>query len=408
MRRTDGIRLASRSLIENPLRTFLTLLGISIGVTAVILVVSIIQGLNSYVGNAVSVLGPNVFVFDKYGIVKGREAWIRARRRNKNLTVQDVEAIRRQATLVDQVAAKKWWGTALKFGSITLNDVDVQAVTPEGLEIESFDLMSGRYFTPQENDSGVRVCFLGYDVAQGLFPGLDPIGRTITALRSRFRVIGVAERKGSVFGRSRDNYIVVPFQTYIKLRGMRGSIQIQVRAREGVNVEAALDETRSILRTRRHLRFEEDDNFGVFTASGVMDFWRDLTEKIFNIAIFVVSISLVVGGIVIMNIMLLSVVERTREIGVRKAIGARDVDIRFQFLAESVMLCALGGATGVLVAWICVWFIGTHTPMPARFPTWAPWLAIGVTSGVGVFFGLHPARQAARLDPIEALRAEAV
>ena len=408
MRKSDGIRLALLSLIENPLRTFLTLLGISIGVTAVILVVSIIQGLNGYVGNAVSGLGPNVFIIEKYGIIKGREDWIRARRRNKNVTIAEAETIQRQATLLDKLAMKKWSGTSVKFGSTTLNDIQVQGVSPEGLEIEPFDLELGRHFTPQENESAVRVCFLGFDVAENLFPGMDPIGRTITALGSRFRVIGVAERKGSMFGRSRDNYLVVPFKTYLKVRGLRGSIQVYMRAAPGADVTAALDEARSILRSKRHLGYNEDDDFGVVTASGVMDFWRDLTEKIFNIAIFVVSISLVVGGIVIMNIMLLSVVERTREIGVRKAIGARDGDIRFQFLAESVMLCALGGVIGVAIAWVGVWLIGSYTALPARFPTWAPWLAIGVTSAVGIFFGLHPARQAARLDPIEALRSEAV
>jgi putative ABC transport system permease protein len=408
MRRADGVRLAVHSLVENPLRTFLTLLGISIGVTAVILVVSIIQGLNGYVSNAVSGLGPNVFIIEKYGIIKGREAWILARRRNQNVTVEEAEAIRRQATTIDLVATKRWSGTTVKFGRESLSDVQVQGIAPEGLEVEPFEMELGRHFTPQENDSASRVCFLGYDVAQNLFAGMDPIGETVSALDSRFRVIGVAERKGSLFGRSRDNFIVIPFKTFLKLRGQRSSIQIYIRAAPGVEVTTAIDEARTILRTRRHLDYNEADDFGLITSSGVMDFWRDLTEKIFNIAIFVVSISLVVGGIVIMNIMLLSVVERTREIGVRKAIGARDADIRFQFLAESVMLCAMGGLIGVGVAWTLVWLIANFTPLPASFPLWAPWLAIGVTSGVGIFFGLHPARQAAQLDPIEALRAEAV
>lgn len=407
MRRLDGIDLAFHSLIENPLRTFLTLLGISIGVTAVILVVSIIQGLNGYVSNTVSGLGPSVFIVEKFGIIKGREDWIRARRRNRDVTVAEAEAIRRQATLIDKVGIKRFSGTGARFESVMVSDVQVQGITPECLEIEPFDLVLGRHFTAPENDGAARVCFIGADVAENLFTGKDPIGRTITIMNSRFRVIGVAERLGSMFGRSRDNYVVVPYKTLQKIRGGRGSVSIFLRAKAGVDLEEAIDEARSIMRTRRHLGYSEDDTFGIVTSSGVMDFWRDLTEKIFNIAIFVVSISLVVGGIVIMNIMLLSVVERTREIGVRKAIGARDADIRFQFLTESVMLCSMGGLIGVLVAWGAVLLISNFTPLPASFPTWAPWLAVGVTSAVGIFFGLHPARQAAQLDPIEALRAEA-
>jgi putative ABC transport system permease protein len=219
-------------------------------------------------------------------------------------------------------------------------------------------------------------------------------------------VIGVAQKQGSFLGNQQDNFAIMPISTFTKMRGWRRTYNLLVQVRDPARFEEAIDEVRSILRSRRHLRFDEEDNFGVVTPDALMTVWKDLTRMIFSVATFVVSISLVVGGIVIMNIMLLTVVERTREIGVRKAVGARQRDIHRQFLIESAMLCAAGGLAGVLVGWAGTWAVATYTPLPARFPLWAPILAVVVTSAVGVFFGLHPARKAARLDPIEALRKE--
>jgi putative ABC transport system permease protein len=218
--------------------------------------------------------------------------------------------------------------------------------------------------------------------------------------------VGTAKQKGSVFGFSRDNYVKIPFTTLRKIFGSRRSVNISVKAAEGVDMEDAMDEARAVLRARHHLDYGDPDDFGFLTSEGINDLWHDLTQTIFLVAIFVVGISLVVGGIVIMNIMLVSVIERTREIGVRKAVGARQRDIVLQFLVESVTLSCVGGAIGVAGAYALSWAIRTFSPLPARFPLWAPLLAFGICATIGVFFGLQPARKAARLDPIEALRTE--
>ena len=408
MTRLDGVRLALASLIENPLRSFLTLVGIAMGVTAVIFVVSVINGLNLYVAEKLSVLGPDVFVVDKYGIIKSHEEWVRARRRNPDLKWEDVAAIRRQTTLVDKIAVTKDTGTTVKRGKNSVTDVYVRAATAEVFEIEPYEIADGRAFSSAEVDRAARVCVLGWDVADTLFPRGDGVGREVTALGRGFQVIGVGEKRGSSFGQSEDNYAMIPITAYEKIRGSWGSLSIAVRASDPNRVEDAIDEVRSALRARHHVKYNDDDDFGIVTADALMTLWRDLTVMIFNVAVFVVSISLVVGGIVIMNIMLLTVVERTREIGVRKAVGARYGDIFFQFLAESVMLCALGGVLGVGMGWAGVGLVRVLTPLPAKLPLWAPILAVSVTSAVGVFFGLHPARHAGRLDPIEALRSETV
>ena len=404
MRWTDGIRIAFASLIENPLRTFLTLLGIIIGVTAVIFVVSVIEGLNGYIANTFGNLGPSVFTVSKFGIIKDRDEWERAWRRNKDLTMADVAAIKRGAPLVEKISTQQTTRNSVRSGRQTVMDVNVRGVTAEMFDIEAIKIELGRPTTVTEDEHTVPVAFLGYDVAQQLFGGFDPIGRKIFTMDRTFTVIGVGERKGTAFGMPLDNYVIIPLSVFGQIHGIHRSLDISCKAVDPARMQEAMDEVRVVLRARHHCKPTEDDDFGMVTSEAVMEMWRDMTAKIFFVAIFVVSISLVVGGIVIMNIMLLSVVERTREIGVRKAIGARQQDIRFQFLSESVMLCAAGGVIGVSLAWVCTWAVRTFTPLPAEFPLWAPLLAVTITSVVGIFFGLHPAAKASELDPIDALR----
>ncbi len=404
MKTTDGIRISLASLLENPLRSFLTLLGIAISVTAVILVVSVINGLNLYIADSIGDLGPDVFVLNKFGLIKNHEDWLKAARRNKDLKTEDADAIRRQAPLAAQVGVSRWSGASLKYGSKTMTDVSVGAVSAEIFDIQSIDVADGRVFSAVEVEHAVPVCFLGYEVADGLFASLDPIDKEVRIWGRSFQVVGVAKKRGSVFGSSQDNFVRIPITIYEKMRGSRGSISISVKAATTQRLAECMDDVRGIMRARHHLRYEDDDDFGFVTSAGVMEVWNNLTRMIFRVAIFVVGISLVVGGIVIMNIMLLTVVERTREIGIRKAIGARQRDVRFQFLVESVMLCAAGGLVGVAVGYLGAWAVRSYTPLPARFPVWAPLVAVAVTSAVGIFFGIHPARQAARLNPIEALR----
>ncbi|MCX7048251.1 MAG: ABC transporter permease [Candidatus Sumerlaeota bacterium] len=406
MTRSDGIRIAVESLIENPLRTLLTLLGVAIGVAAVIFVISVIEGLDGYVANAMSDLKPDVFVLDKFGIIKGHDEWVRAQRRNKDLKKEDAEAVRSLAHLAGKVGVSQFYTSSARYGNQTATDVTVRGASAEVMEIEPFDVDKGRGLTPGDVEHSARAAFLGYEVAENLFGHLDPIGREIRVLGRQFEVVGVAAKKGSVFGQSRDNFVLIPITVFHRILGTQGWVMISVQSRDPQRMDAALDEARSILRARHHLRYNDDDDFGVVTSEGIMGFWRDLTGTLFRVAIFVVSISLVVGGIVIMNVMLLSVVERTREIGVRKAVGARQSDIKFQFLVESLILCSAGGLTGALIGWLGTWAVRTQTVLPASFPWWAPLLAAAVTSAVGVFFGIYPAKTAGKLDPIEALRSE--
>ena len=315
-----------------------------------------------------------------------------------------MEAIRRGAPLVDRIASAQSTRSTIRNGREAVDAVSIRGVSAEMFDIEATKVDLGRVFTSMEDEHTMPVIFLGYDVAEQLFGSYDPIGRHVFTMNRTFTVVGVGKRKGSAFGMSMDNYAVIPFSVFARVHGVHNSIGISARAVDSARLQEAIDEVRVVLRARHHVAYNDDDDFGVITADAVMDLWNDLTSKIFFVAIFVVSISLVVGGIVIMNIMLLSVVERTREIGVRKAIGARQQDIKFQFLAESVMLCASGGLIGVSMAWVCTWLVRSFTPLPAQFPLWAPALAVGITSIVGIFFGLHPAAKAGKLDPIDALR----
>jgi putative ABC transport system permease protein len=316
----------------------------------------------------------------------------------------DAEAIRKLATLVGKVAPASGARSVVKYGANSVKDITVMGVSAEALEIKPYKIEQGRNFTATELNRAVPMVFLGFNVADQLFGRSNPIGRTVKVLERSFTVIGVAEKKGSTFGQSQDNYVLIPITLLHKIHGAHRSIDISCMARDPKRLDEAVDEVRALMRARHHLAFKDEDDFGILTSEGIMQVWRDLTQMIFRVAIFVVSISLVVGGIVIMNIMLLSVVERTREIGIRKAIGARQQDIQFQFLAESILLCAMGGLIGVAMAWLGTWAVRTFTALPARFPLWAPMLAVSITSIVGIFFGLHPAHKAAGLDPIEALR----
>ncbi len=406
MKWTDGVRISVASLFENPLRSFLTLLGISISVTAVILVVSVIQGLDLYVASTVSELGSDSLAVSRFGIMKNHSEWLKAARRNKPLRNDDAEAIRRKAHLIKRVGISRDHGAMVRFRSERISDVKVRGVTSEVQEIESLEIEEGRTLVPAETETASYACVLGYDVAQELFSPLDPIGRKVQMWGRSFRVVGVAAKRGSAFGQSRDIFVLIPLANFEKIHGDHGALTIVAQAVSPALLTDAEEEVRGIMRTRHQLRPSDEDNFGIFTSAGVMGIWRSLTSMIFGVAVFVVSISLVVGGIVIMNIMLLSVVERTREIGVRKAIGARNRDIRFQFMVESMFLCAFGGLLGVLMGWALAWGVRTYTPLPSSFPLWAPVLAVFITSTVGIFFGIYPARQAAKLDPIEALRAQ--
>lgn len=402
----EATRLAVESIWANRLRSFLTLLGVIIGIAAIVATAAVIQGLNKYVADKLSDLGQGTFTVQRFGIITNRQQFLDAIRKNRHLGREDARAVRDRCTLAREVAWQVRSTADIRRGDTLLKSVEVGGVTPGILEIEPFEVADGRIILPFENDRAVPVAFIGNDIVEQLFGDVDPIGKELRIKGQPVRVIGTAVKKGSFLGFSQDNFVKIPYSLHRKLYGTRRSVRISVQAADSTQMEECMDEVRAILRARHHLRPRDDDDFGMLTAAGINDLWKSMTTTIFSIALFVVGISLVVGGIVIMNIMLVSVIERTREIGVRKAVGARQRDIVMQFLIESTLLSCIGGAIGIAVAFCVSWGLSNYTPLPAEFPPWAPPVAFFVCTGIGVFFGISPARRAANLDPIEALRTE--
>ncbi|MBI4482876.1 MAG: ABC transporter permease [Acidobacteria bacterium] len=402
----EAAKVALESLRANKLRSFLTLLGIIIGITAIIAVISIINGLNLYIAEKVANLGSNVFVVQKFGIITSHDQWMDAVKRNKDLKLEDARAIQDRCRNCEAVGVEVHTYEDVKYGNQTVEEVGIGGITANILPLENYEVDLGRALSEFDVDHARYVAFMGADVGENLFPHTDPLGKQVRIGRTKFTIVGLGKKRGSVFGQSRDNYAKIPLSTFQKIYGSRRSVNITVKARSQQVMDEAEDEARVILRARHHLRYNAEDDFGIVSSQGINDLWKDLTEKIFVVAIFVVGISLVVGGIVIMNIMLVSVIERTREIGIRKAVGARQPDILRQFLIESVILCCAGGAIGIALAFLVSYGLSKATPLPSSFPLWAPPFAFAVCTLIGVFFGIHPARKAAHLDPIEALRAE--
>jgi putative ABC transport system permease protein len=404
----EALKLALSSIMAHKLRSFLTLLGVIFGVLTVIVIVSLIEGFNSYVDEKIANIGTNAFAVQKYSIedFSSVEALNAARRRNKDVTLDDLEAIRaRGGAIRDAGGVEDSFGD-LKFGATTLFLVHIKATTPNIAEIERTEAETGRYFTQTEEDARRHVCFIGADVAEKLFPVNNPLGQSIKIDGRPFEVIGVGRALGSVFGQTRDMYVGIPLSTFLSIYGTRRSIQISVTSTSEASYMDAIDEARVVMRARRKLAPNEKDNFGIITPSAI----NELRDKIFGTiqmaAIGVTSISLVVGGIVIMNIMLVSVTERTKEIGIRKSIGARRSDILKQFLAESTLLSLMGGSLGVTGAYLLAKLVAVLTPVPTSLPWLAVAVALLVSGGVGLISGVYPAWKAAGLDPIEALRAD--
>ncbi len=401
----DYTGVALDSLRANKLRSFLTLLGIIIGITSIISVISIIQGLDHYWKAKVSNFGPNTFVITQFPITTNIDQLYEMIRRNPDIRDDVADAVRRGCTACEAVGVETHKQARVRHGRQSVESIDMAGMTPNILDIEPYDVAIGRTIQDWEQEHSRFVTFVGWEIADKLFPGTDPLGKTIQIDDHHYAIVGVAEKKGTVFGFSRDNFVKVPISTFQKIYGSRRSVNISIKAREG-QMQQAEDQARLITRTKHNLDYHETDDFGLITSEGVNDLFNNLTNVIFSVSLFVVGISLVVGGIVIMNIMLVSVVERTKEIGIRKAVGARQQDVVNQFLVESVVLCCTGGLGGVIFAWGISWTLARFTPLPSAFPLWAPLVAITLSTIIGVFFGIYPARRAGKLDPIEALRAE--
>jgi len=402
----ETFRIALDTLRAHKLRTFLTLLGVILAVTTLVAVMSVLNGLNVYVADKVANLGANAFVVDRIGIVTNLDEWTKARKRPP-LDISDYEALRDGMRLANATAGEQDTTADVRYGNQLSEDVQVVGATPAFTDIREIEVSNGRLFTQSDEDHRAGVCIIGADVANKLFPGVDPVGREIRAGQGQYQIVGVAKPKGTVFGQPLDNFVMIPLRTYrTEWLAPLDSVTIFVQARGPEWVSAAADEARMILRARRHQRYEDEDNFAVILPSSFTSLWNRITGNAFAIAVWVTSVFLVVGGIVIMNIMLASVTERTREIGLRKSLGARRGHIILQFLVESSLLAACGGTVGVAVAVGIAQIVRAATPIPISTPFFAITIALVLSTAVGLFFGIYPAMRAARLDPIEALRAE--
>ncbi len=406
----EALKLAFSSIVANKLRSFLTLLGVIFGVATVIVVVSLIEGFNSYIDEKIANIGTNAFAVQKFSIddFSSVEALNAARRRNKDVTLDDLEALRarRGAGAIADAGGKEHAQVDLKYEANELRRVHLIAATSNIAEIEKIEAADGRYFNETEERARRTVCFIGADVADKLFPNTNPLGRQLKIDGRPFQVVGVAKALGSVFGQTRDMNVTVPLTTFMNIYGSRRSINLSVTSTSEKSYMDAVDEARVVMRARRRLAPGEADNFGIVTPDRINELRDQIFGTIQTAAVGITSISLVVGGIVIMNIMLVSVTERTKEIGVRKSIGARRRDIIKQFLAESTMLSLAGGAVGVAAAFTLSKLVAMLTPVPTSLPLAAVALALFVAGGVGLVSGVYPAWKAANLNPIDALRAE--
>jgi putative ABC transport system permease protein len=397
---------ALRAIRAHRMRSFLTLLGIIIGVSTLVGVVSVIAGLNAFVQNKVIQLAPDVYVVTKFGVIRSREEFLDALKR-RNFEWSDYVVVSRTLKQADAVAAQVEGNSAVKHREHRLADVQVQGTTANFAAMVGLDIVAGRYFTPMEDDSAQAVTVIGADVKDELFPQQDPVGRELLLGGSPYRIIGLLEKQGRTLGEERDRKVFIPFQSYRRQFGSQASIDLLIKARGGVEgVEASVDETRALLRALRHTSFKAPDPFGVVTAEGLQDLWRQISAAAFMLSLLIASVSLGVGGIVIMNIMLVSVVERTQEIGVRRALGARQRDIRRQFLVESALLSLGGGLVGVGVGALLALGVRGLLNFPAQVTPGIIALGILLSVGVGLAAGYLPARNASRLAVVDSLRTE--
>jgi putative ABC transport system permease protein len=402
----ESIAIALHAIWASKLRSLMTVLGNIVAVASIVIVVSLIQGMNSMVSRAiVTDVGADSFTIQRLPPIRTAEDEEDARN-NPLITLADADAIRRFSPTITSVMAQAQRRGTIAYGDRVLENVQVQGVTSAYLDFATFDAERGRMMSATEVDHNRPVTLLGWDVADALFAGASPLDRTITIQGVHFRVVGVSERKGGLFGSSLDGFAVIPLGRHMKIFGARQSLSLMARPRSAALLPLAMDDATVALRVARRLEPREPDNFGIFTSDTLLGVYRQATTGIFTVLIGVVALSLLVGGIVIMNIMLMVVSERTREIGLRKAVGARRRDILFQVLTESVALSTVGGVAGVVLGFLVAQAIAVFTPLPARLELWSVVLGIGITATVGLFFGAYPASRAARLDPIEALRRE--
>jgi len=403
----ESVMIALDAIWSAKLRSLMTVLGNIVAVTSIIAVVSLVQGMNAYVTNAiVSDVGADNFTIQRFPVIRTQEDEERTRN-NPRITLMEASAIRRFSDNVGAIAAQASAGATMAYKSQAVDGAQVTGVSPEYVDFSTYDVDRGRLISPVEISTNRPVAVIGWDVADKLFGQADPIDKVISINKVHYRVVGVHKKKGSAFGNSQDNFAIISLGNFQKMFGNRmGGLQLLVKPREPEVVKAAMDDATVALRVERRLRPKDPDNFGMFTSDTLLAIYNTATQGIFAVLIGVVALSLVVGGIVIMNIMLMVVSERTREIGLRKALGARRRDIVWQILTESVTLSTFGGVVGTFFGFILATVISKVSPLPSTVQVWSVVMGISVTAVVGLFFGLYPAMRAAKLDPIEALRRE--
>ena len=409
----DVIATAIAEIRANKIRSFFTLLGIIVSVTFLVAVVAIIQGMNAYVSEnlAGALIGQNTFQVRRSPIQLGLfddEAFMRIQKRPR-ITEADAQAVIAAIPSATAVSMQSGWPTPIAdiiSGDKTLGDVAVFGVTAPYQVIQDYSFARGRPLSDVDDRERRPVAVVGADVADHLFENVDPVGRDIRIMGSRFTIVGVIAKKGRVLGQSFDGFVLLPLSSFEGVYGRRKTTTVSVKMATADEVATGMALADGAMRASHRLRPGEESDYSIETADALVAFWKSLTRVLFAVIPAIVAIGIVVGGIVIMNIMMMSVTERTREIGIRKAMGARGRDIRRQFLAESIALAFIGGLTGVLVGWGMASLVAFASPLPARITTWSVLVALSLGAGVGVIFGVYPATRAARLDPIDALRAE--
>ena len=403
----DNLSLALDSIRAHKLRASLTVLGITMGVATLITVMTLVQGANLYVEQKIANLGTNVFRVGRLPFAVADFTVINRAQRNRLLYPGDMEAVAENCPHCGFVGGTLNATTSLHYLNHQLDDVTVYGHTPTMADIDTRTVETGRYFTDVEDRHATEVCLIGDRVIREFFPDVSPLGHVIRAGGAEYTVVGTFEKIGSVLGQDQDNFIVIPLRTFLKDRGQRNSLTIHVKAEGPESIfTLAQDDARRVLRARRHVGAGKDDDFFIGTSESYISLWQQISSAFFAVFVMVSSISAVVGGIVIMNVMLVSVTERTKEIGVRRAVGATRGDIMRQFVAESIVQCIIGGAVGVTGGFTCALALRSFTDFPASVQTWVATLGVVLSSIIGLFFGLYPAVKASKLDPVVALRTE--